>query len=36
LVRLGLITERTESKYRELGIMSDSRTAPRSDLPLSA
>jgi hypothetical protein len=36
LVRLGLITERTESKYRDLGIMSDSRTAPRSDLPLSA
>jgi hypothetical protein len=36
LVRLGLITERTESKYRALGIMSDSRTAPRSELPLSA
>jgi len=36
LVRLGLITERTEPRYRKLGIMSDSRTAPRSDLPLSA
>jgi hypothetical protein len=36
LVRLGLITERTEPRYRELGIMSDMRTAPRSNLPLSA
>ncbi len=36
LVRLGLITERTEPRYRELGIMSDARTAPRSQLPLSA
>ncbi len=36
LVRLGLITERTEPRYRKLGIMADSRTAPRSNLPLSA
>jgi hypothetical protein len=36
LIRLGLITERTESKYRKLGILSDTRTAPRSELPLSA
>ena len=36
LVRLGLITERTEPKYRKLGILSDTRTAPRSALPLSA
>lgn len=36
LARLGLITERTEQKYRKLGILSDTRTAPRSDLPLSA
>ena len=36
LARLGLITERTEDRYRRLGIMSDLRTAPRSDLPLLA
>jgi len=36
LVRLGLVTERTEARYRTLGILSDLRTAPRSDLPLSA
>ncbi len=36
LIRLGLITERTESRYRQLGILSDTRTAPRSELPLSA
>ncbi len=36
LVRLGLVTERTEDRYRSLGILSDSRTAPRSQLPLSA
>ena len=35
-VRLGLITERTEPRYRKLGILSDTRTAPRSELPLSA
>ena len=33
---LGLITERTEPRYRKLGILSDTRTAPRSKLPLSA
>jgi len=36
LVRLGLVTGRTEDRYRSLGILSDSRTAPRSQLPLSA
>jgi len=36
LCRLGLVTERTEDKYRKLGILSDTRTAPRSELPLSA
>ncbi len=36
LIRLGLITERTEERYRKLGILSDTRTAPRSALPLSA
>ena len=36
LIRLGLITERTEARYRKLGILSDTRTAPRSELPLSA
>jgi hypothetical protein len=36
LIRLGLITERSEPKYRKLGILSDTRTAPRSALPLSA
>jgi len=36
LCRLGLVTERTEEKYRKLGILSDTRTAPRSELPLSA
>jgi hypothetical protein len=36
LVRLGLVTERTESRYRKLGILADTRTAPRGDLPLSA
>jgi hypothetical protein len=36
LVRLGLVTERTEHGYRKLGILSDTRTAPRSELPLSA
>ena len=36
LIRLGLVTERTEERYRKLGILSDTRTAPRSALPLSA
>ena len=36
LMRLGLVTERTEERYRKLGILSDTRTAPRSTLPLSA
>jgi len=36
LVRLGLVTERTEERYRKLGIMADVRTPPRSSLPLSA
>lgn len=36
LVRLGLVTERTEDRYRKLGILSDSRSAPKSALPLSA
>lgn len=35
LVRLGLVTERTEAKYRAIGVLSDTRTAPRSELPLS-
>jgi len=34
LIRLGLVTERTEDRYRKLGILSDTRTAPRSALPL--
>jgi hypothetical protein len=29
LQRLGLVTERTEAKYREIGVLSDSRSAPR-------
>jgi hypothetical protein len=33
LQRLGLVTERTEARYRKIGILSDSRTPPR-DLPL--
>jgi hypothetical protein len=36
LVRLGLVTERTEERYRKLGILSDTRKADRSALPLSA
>jgi hypothetical protein len=36
LVRLGLVTERTESRWRELGMLSDVRQAPRSELPLTA
>ena len=36
LIRLGLVTERTEDRYRTLGILADMRTAPRSQLPLSA
>ena len=36
LCRLGLVTERTEEKYRKLGILSDTRTASRTNLPLSA
>ncbi len=35
LVRLGLITERTESKWRELGMLTNTRGAPKSDLPLT-
>ena len=31
LIRLGLITERTESRYRKLGILSDTRTAPTAN-----
>ncbi|MBI3769594.1 MAG: ferritin-like domain-containing protein [Deltaproteobacteria bacterium] len=36
LVRLGLVTERTEGRYRKLGILSDTRSGVRSILPLSA
>jgi hypothetical protein len=36
LVRLGLVTERTEDRYRKLGILSDTRTAPRGELPLAS
>ena len=37
LSRLGLVTERTEERYRKLGIMSDIRgVGPRSTLPLTA
>ena len=35
LVRLGLITERTEEQWRNVGIMTDMRTSPRSELPLT-
>lgn len=35
LVRLGLITARTEPRWRELGMLSDVRRAPRSELPLT-
>jgi hypothetical protein len=37
LCRLGLVTERTEERYRKLGILSDIRgVGPRSTLPLTA
>ena len=35
LVRLGLITERTEGQWRNVGILTDIRRAPRSELPLA-
>jgi hypothetical protein len=35
LMRLGLVTERTEHKYRKLGILSDTRGAERTLLPLA-
>jgi hypothetical protein len=35
LVRLGLITDRTESRWRELGMLSDIRSQPKSELPLT-
>jgi hypothetical protein len=35
LVRLGLITERTEPNWRALGMLSDIRKAPQSELPLT-
>jgi hypothetical protein len=34
LVRLGLITERTEHKYRERGILVGDRFASKSTLPV--
>ncbi len=36
LVRLGLITERTEARWLELGMMTDSRGQAKSQLPLVA
>jgi len=36
LMRLGLVTERTEPKYRKLGIISDQRTPERTLLPLAS
>ncbi len=35
LVRLGLITERTESDYRRLGMMYGDRFEPRYELPVT-
>jgi hypothetical protein len=35
LVRLGLVTERTEERYRAIGVLSDTRTAPRGELALA-
>ncbi len=36
LVRLGLITERTEQSWRDVGILTDIRKAPARELPLTA
>jgi hypothetical protein len=36
LMRLGLITERTEQKYRERGMLVGDHLAPKSDLPLAS
>ncbi len=36
LARLGLVTERTEERYRKIGIFSDTRSGVRTTLPLSA
>jgi hypothetical protein len=33
LMRLGLITERTEEKYRERGMLVGDPLAPRTELP---
>ena len=33
LMRLGLVTERTEEKYRERGMLVGDHVAPRSSLP---
>jgi len=33
LMRLGLVTERTEEKYRERGMLVGNHPAPRSALP---
>ena len=35
LIRLGLITERTEDRWREIGILTDIRKESRSELPLA-
>ena len=36
LVRLGLITERTEQSWRNVGLLTDIRKAPTRELPLTA
>ncbi len=35
LIRLGLITERTKSRWRELGMLTDTRGGPKAELPLT-
>ncbi|MFQ5515680.1 MAG: ferritin-like domain-containing protein [Myxococcota bacterium] len=36
LLRLGLITDRTEDRWRSIGVLTDIRKAARSELPISA
>ena len=36
LLRLGLISERTEQSWRDVGILTDSRQSPLRELPLTA
>jgi hypothetical protein len=35
LVRLGLITDRTESDWKRLGMMTELKHDPRKELPIS-